>query len=117
VLLGRNRAARACVDLSDGLADGVRQIGEASGLGAIIDEAALPIEPGATLQDAFSGGEDYELLFAVPPKMRRRLDAVRRLSKNLAVTRIGRLTAERAFLSERGGKAETLPEGFVHFGS
>jgi thiamine-monophosphate kinase len=116
VLLGRNRAARACIDLSDGLADGVRQIGEASGTGAIIDEAALPIEPGATLEDALRGGEDYELLFAVSPKLRRRLEAVKRLTKDLAVTRIGRLTAEPAFLSERGGKAETLPEGFVHFG-
>ena len=35
LMLGRNRAARACIDLSDGLADGVRQIGNASGLGAI----------------------------------------------------------------------------------
>ena len=34
LMLGRNRAARACIDLSDGLADGVRQIGEASGLGS-----------------------------------------------------------------------------------
>jgi thiamine-monophosphate kinase len=117
MLLGRNRAARACVDLSDGLADGVRQIGEASGVGAVIDAAALPIEPGATLQDALSGGEDYELLFAVSPKLRRRLDGVRRLAKDLAVTRIGRLTAERAFLSERGGRAEKLPEGFAHFGT
>ena len=50
MMLGRNRAARACIDLSDGLADGVRQIGEASGLGAIIDADALPIEEGATLQ-------------------------------------------------------------------
>ncbi|HXT32426.1 MAG TPA: thiamine-phosphate kinase, partial [Vicinamibacterales bacterium] len=33
-LLGRNRAATACMDLSDGLADGVRQIAEASGTGA-----------------------------------------------------------------------------------
>src|SRR5207248_1972893 len=31
MLLGRNRAASACMDLSDGLADGVRQIAEASG--------------------------------------------------------------------------------------
>ena len=45
-MLGRNRAARACIDLSDGLADGIRQIGEASGLGAIVEADALPIEEG-----------------------------------------------------------------------
>ena len=55
LLLGRNRAARACIDLSDGLADGVRQLGEASGLGAIIDGGAVPIEEGVDLHDALSG--------------------------------------------------------------
>ena len=71
-MLGRNRAARACIDLSDGLADGVRQIGEASGLGAIVDADALPIEEGSTLSEALSGGDDYELLFAASPRMRGR---------------------------------------------
>ena len=90
LMLGRNRAARACIDLSDGLADGVRQIGEASGLGAVIDAGALPIEEGATLHDALGGGEDYELLFAVSPRMRSRLRHARRLVNDSAVTRIGR---------------------------
>jgi thiamine-monophosphate kinase len=116
VLLGRNRVARACIDLSDGLADGVRQIGEASGLGAIIEARALPLEPGASLQEALSGGEDYELLFSLSPKMGRRLSGVRRLTKDLAVTRIGRLTVEREFLLQRDDKTEKLPGGFVHFG-
>jgi thiamine-monophosphate kinase len=116
MLLGRNRAARACVDLSDGLADGIRQIGSASGVGAVIDAGAIPVEPDASLQDALSGGEDYELLFAVAPKLRRRLEGVRRLTKDVAVTRIGRLTADRRFLLERGGTTEELPRGFTHFG-
>jgi thiamine-monophosphate kinase len=115
MILGRNRAARACVDLSDGLADGVRQIGEASGLGAIIDATALPIEAGATLTDALSGGEDYELLFTVPPKLRRRLGGVRRLTQDLPVTKIGRMTAGRAFVLERNGDSEEMPRGFEHF--
>ena len=113
--LGRNRAARACIDLSDGLADGVRQIGEASGLGAIVEADALPIEDGATLRDALDGGEDYELLFAVSPRMRSRLKHARRLASDLPVTRIGRLTADRAMLLSRGGSTEALPAGFEHF--
>ena len=115
MMLGRNRAARACVDLSDGLADGVRQLGEASSLGAIIDADALPIEEGATLLDALGGGEDYELLFAVAPRMRSRLKNAMRLAGGLAVTRIGRLTADRAMLLHRGGSTEELPTGFEHF--
>lgn len=115
LMLGRNRAARACVDLSDGLADGVRQIGEASGLGAIVDADALPIEQGATLRDALGGGEDYELLFAVSPRLRSRLKNARRLSNDLTVTRIGRLTSDRAMLLSRNGITEALPAGFEHF--
>lgn len=115
MLLGRNGAARACIDLSDGLADGVRQIGEASGLGAIVDADALPLDEGATLRDALGGGEDYELLFAVSPRLRSRLKSVRRLAKDVAVTRIGRLTADRAMVLTRNGGTETLPAGFAHF--
>ena len=47
VLLSRNRAATACVDLSDGLTDGVRRLAEGSGVGATIDGDALPVHPGA----------------------------------------------------------------------
>ena len=83
LMLGRNRAARACVDLSDGLADGIRQIGEASGLGAIVDAGVLPIEEGATLRDALGGGEDDEPLFAVSPGMRSRLKNARRMATDL----------------------------------
>jgi len=115
LMLGRNRAARACVDLSDGLADGVRQIGEASGLGAIVEAEALPIEPGATLSDALGGGEDYELLFAVSPRLRSRLRNARRLSSGLTVTRVGRLTSDRAMLLSRNGSTEELTAGFEHF--
>ena len=115
MLLGRNRAARACIDLSDGLADGVRQLGEASGLGGIIEADSVPVEDGATLADALGGGEDYELLFAASPRMRGRLRNVQRLVKGLAITRIGRLTADRALVVNRNGSTEELPAGFVHF--
>jgi thiamine-monophosphate kinase len=115
VMLGRNRAARACVDLSDGLADGIRQIGEASGLGAIVEAESVPIDDGATLSEALGGGEDYELLFAVSPRMRSRLKNARRLVSDLPVTRIGRLTADRAMLLSRNGSTEQLPAGFEHF--
>jgi thiamine-monophosphate kinase len=115
LLLGRNRAARACIDLSDGLADGVRQIAEASGLGAIVEADELPIETGSTLRDALAGGEDYELLFAVSPRMRSRLRNARRVAGDLTVTRIGRLTADRAMLLSRSGSTEELPAGFEHF--
>jgi thiamine-monophosphate kinase len=126
VLLGRNRAARACIDLSDGLADGVRQIARASGLGAVIEADAIPIGPAARrwfedcgvspIEAALTGGEDYELLFAVPPRGHSRLRAVQRLVKDVVVTRIGRLTADPALVVNRSGQLASLPDGFTHFG-
>jgi thiamine-monophosphate kinase len=115
MVLGRNRAARACIDLSDGLGAGVKQLAEASGLGAAIDADAVPLDEGATLSDALSGGEDYELLFAVSPRMRGRLNTAHRIVNDLGVTRIGRLTSERELVLNRGGRMEQLPSGFEHF--
>lgn len=124
VLAGQLRAASACIDLSDGLADGVTQIAAASGVGARIDASALPIHPGVaavTASDerarhaALTGGEDYELLFAVPKKARRRFADVARLSRGLAFTRIGEMTKDEALVLETSSGSEPLPAGFEHF--
>ena len=124
-LLGRNRAASACMDLSDGLADGVRQIGEASGLGAIVDGDALPVPAAARewfrragldpTAAAAAGGDDYELLFTVPRRFRGRLATVIRQARGVAVTRIGEITADPHLVLVNNGIREQLPQGFVHF--
>ena len=124
-LLGRNRAASACMDLSDGLADGVRQIAAASGTGAEIDAALVPIPAAARdwfrragldpIAAAAAGGDDYELLFAAPRRARGRLATVTRQARGIPITRIGRLTKEPATLLVRDGVPEPLPPGFVHF--
>ena len=125
VLLARNRAASACIDLSDGLADGVDRIAEASGVGIAIDADALPIDAAARAQfeaggedavaRALSGGDDYELLFTVRPRTRRRLRTVAQHG-GVAITRIGECTADRAVVVRRGGTAVPMPDGFTHFG-
>lgn len=124
-LLGRNRAANACMDLSDGLADAVRQMAEASGLGARVEAEALPIPDCARgwfarhgldpVRAAAGGGDDYELLFAVPRRARSRLRTVVRQARGVPITRIGVLTESRELAIVRDGVTEPLPEGFVHF--
>ena len=125
VQLGRNRAARACIDLSDGLADGIRQLSAASGIGATVDANLIPVDPFARdwfdaqglepVRASLVGGEDYELLFATPPSMRRRLTTVRQRSGSLAITRIGRMTLDPSLVLVRNGKKEELPGGYQHF--
>ena len=50
MLLGRNRAASSCMDVSDGLADCVRQVAEASGVGITLDASAIPIPRGSSVE-------------------------------------------------------------------
>jgi thiamine-monophosphate kinase len=110
MLIGRNRAATACMDLSDGLADAVSQVACASGVGAVIDAGALPIGNAArrwfeahgldAVAEAATGGDDYELLAAVPPKRRRRFEQSARAA-GTPVTRIGVWTADTAVLLRR----------------
>ncbi|HWF84065.1 MAG TPA: thiamine-phosphate kinase [Vicinamibacterales bacterium] len=123
LLLSRNRAARACMDLSDGLADAVRQIAETSRVGAIIDAAALPIDASArrwfeargadAIDAAIAGGDDYELLIGVRPQLRRRLKATR--DAGAALTCIGTFTADRALIIRRAEGDTPLPRGYSHF--
>ena len=123
--VARARAAAACIDLSDGLADAVRQLAMASGTGAVVLADTLPLHPAVpawaeragrnAVDFAIAGGEDYELLFAVRPKQRRAfLTTVRRCS-GLPLTKIGRLTAEPDVQLDRGGTLEPLASGFTHF--
>jgi thiamine-monophosphate kinase len=124
-LLGRNRAATSCVDLSDGLADGLHQLAGASGVGVEVDGAAVPVSAGARawfdargldpVTAALAGGDDYELLFTVRPRARSRFETVRRQSRGLRLTKIGTVRREAGVIVTRGGVAGPAPSGYVHF--
>jgi thiamine-monophosphate kinase len=65
---------------------------------------------------AIAGGDDYELLFAVPAKGAGRLRAVTRQVAEPVLTRVGVFTKdahERVLI--RDGNEDALPEGFEHF--
>ena len=125
VIVANNRAATACMDVSDGLADAARQIAEASGCGVELNSDAVPIHPGARawataegtdpLSIAWSGGEDYELLFAVPKRRIRLFLAAIRQAGETQVTEIGVCTKGREVCALAGGARSPLPAGFAHF--
>ena len=72
------------LDLSDGIATDVRRLAAASGTGAVVELERLPRAAGATVEQAAAGGEDYELLAAVPAGA----------AMPVPVTVVGRLTGD-----------------------
>jgi len=94
-LLARRRLASAMIDVSDGLLQDLGHLCRASRVGARIDVASVPSTAAvrrAGIDLALSGGEDYELLFAVPP---RRVAELTAASAELGcrLSRIGRVVS------------------------
>ncbi|MFM7627681.1 MAG: thiamine-phosphate kinase, partial [Gammaproteobacteria bacterium] len=118
--------ASACIDISDGLVGDLGKLAAASACAAVLDIDALPrsaalaagFAPEAALRLICDGGDDYELLLAVPPAH------IARVAAMPGLTRIGELreasTAARVTLRRRaadGTLSETpaVQAGFDHF--
>ncbi len=119
--------ASAMIDVSDGLSSDLYHICSESGVGADVIADSIPISKslkstcesrtggaGTGLKHALNGGEDYELLFTVPPA---RVPKLRSLK--LALTEIGTITERRtmSLLDEHGRRTTLQPKGYDHFGS
>ena len=93
--------ATAAVDVSDGLLADCGHICEVSGCAAVIETARLPLSAPARrllerrpelLGAILGGGDDYELLFAIPSERRAELAALA-ARLGVAINEIGRLEA------------------------
>jgi thiamine-monophosphate kinase len=108
--LARHFNVHAMIDLSDGLGADLPRLARGSKLGFRLDESALPVAGGCTTQQAISDGEDYELLFALSPRQRRKLATRwKRKFPKTPLTRIGKL------VSDFGFRISDFPKGYVHF--
>lgn len=108
--LTRNFSIHAMIDLSDGLGADLPRLARASRLGFKIDPERLPLNPGVTIDNAISDGEDYELLFAISPRHRARLQREwRKKFPSVALTCIGSLHRTSDL------KRRTSLHGYVHF--
>ena len=123
VALNSHFELHAMIDVSDGLSADLNHILEESSVGAVIDADRVPVSDAARefseqtrktpLQHALTDGEDFELLFTMPPGEAQRL--IERPPFATPLTVIGSITA--AGLSIRiGDKTEPFePGGYEHF--
>ncbi len=113
----------ACMDVSDGLVQDLNHICQASGLGAQIELATIPVSVAFTAAgfsplQAIGMGDDYELLFTARPQDANALLACARTC-SVDITRIGRMISGQGVHCLDPQGREVIPEkaGWQHFSS
>jgi thiamine-monophosphate kinase len=118
--------ASAAMDVSDGLAGDLAKLCAASGVSAVIDAPSIPLSaPAASLlargsvsiEQIVSGGDDYEILCAIPED---RFEPFVRAAgiAGVAVTSIGTMIAPASvprFLDDRGREIALKRLSYSHF--
>lgn len=125
LFLSGERIAHAAIDVSDGLGVDASRLARASNVRVILERDRIPVSPpvaglaAALDHDAMdwilAGGDDYELLFAVPPELASRLE---RHAPGLGapVTRVGRIeVGSGAVLQGPDGERDVSRLGHDHF--
>ncbi len=125
-MLAASEVVTAMLDVSDGVvADLGHLLSASGGLGAELDCAELPFSVAARhflaaqlvdYDTLLVGGEDYELLFTVPPERRLKVESIA-ANAALNLTRIGRITAETGIYMLADGSRKVLGKrgGYDHF--
>ncbi len=121
--LAKSKTATASIDSSDGLAWSLHELSRASNVGFHVDK--LPIAPEAErfaeihgfdpVELALYGGEEYELLVTIKPKLwQEAKKAVENLGGKLI--KLGRVTEEKQLLLQTAGKLVSIEaRGWEHF--
>jgi thiamine-monophosphate kinase len=116
--LTRHFSLSAMIDISDGLASDIRRVCEESRVGAVLSKEVIPVSKNCpSVERALSEGEDFELLFTLPPKEAARLTAAAH-PKSMHFHPIGKIVSQKKgiCLETDDGRFENLTKGgFDHF--
>lgn len=122
--IASSQIAASMIDLSDGLASDLHRLAEESKVGAVLWEDEFPtalateqlakVMGKSLLEWILYGGEDYELLFAVPPNKKEEL----KQTLSFPHTLIGEIVDrdQGIYLKKRGGNRTKIEDrGYNHF--
>ncbi len=122
--IASSQIATSMIDLSDGLASDLHRLAEESKVGAVLWEDEFPtalateqlakVMGKSLLEWILYGGEDYELLFAVPPNKKEKL----KQTLSFPHTLIGEIVDrdQGIYLKKRGGNRTKIEDrGYSHF--
>lgn len=122
--IASSQIATSMIDLSDGLASDLHRLAEESKVGAVLWEDEFPtalateqlakVMGKSLLEWILYGGEDYELLFAVPPNKKEKL----KQTLSFPHTLIGEIVDrdQGIYLKNRGGNRTKIEDrGYNHF--
>jgi thiamine-monophosphate kinase len=117
--------AHAMIDLSDGLAADAAHLADAADVALRIDAGSLPLAKGVAeiaaaagrdpLELAVAGGEDYELLAAVPPASLAETSTAIGEAAETTLTSIGEVEAGAGVEIRRPGGGRLEARGYDHF--
>ncbi len=126
-LIASQPYASAAMDLSDGLSGDLNHLCRHSQVGALIYSERIPISQhmhsyatkngSNPFQLSLHGGEDYELLFTIPPKWQHELEKITK-KRQMPITQIGVIQPKRFGIrieQSNGMREILLPRGYDHF--
>jgi thiamine-monophosphate kinase len=125
-VLAESGGVHAAMDISDGLIADLEHICASSKVDAVIHQQKVPLSPAAadalhfspeSWQKVLTGGDDYELLFTLPPESRAEVEALA-LSLNIPVTAIGGIKpgeGKVTALDAAGQPLQFAQKGYSHF--
>jgi thiamine-monophosphate kinase len=126
-LLASQPYASAAMDLSDGLSGDLRHLCRQSQVGALIHSGQIPMSKhmqsyakrirANPLQWSLHGGEDYELLFTIPPKRAQEIEKKAKTCR-IPITQIGIIQPKRfgIRIEYHDRTQHLLPQGsYEHF--